>query len=267
MWESTLKKHLSQNLYKPTFHESLNNSIGCSSSDNNWDEFYKVNQDNFFKDRHYLLKEFSDLKIRLDSGKPTKLLELGCGCANAVVPLLNEFSNLEVVALDISPTAVSLVNNLSIKNPKIGSRLKAFVCDISKPNFLESSETSELKNLNFDFVTSIFVLSALSPEGIEFAIKNIKSVLKLSGKVFFRDYAIGDLSELRFDPVQRLDLQQFVREDLTTSFFFTKVGLELVFTEAEFKVNLLEYHEKVVVNKKDKVEMNRIFLTGIFEST
>ena len=28
----------------------------------NWEKFYKFNKTNFFKDRHYILKEFSELK-------------------------------------------------------------------------------------------------------------------------------------------------------------------------------------------------------------
>ena len=28
----------------------------------NWEKFYKFNKTNFFKDRHYILREFPDLK-------------------------------------------------------------------------------------------------------------------------------------------------------------------------------------------------------------
>ena len=28
----------------------------------NWDKFYKLNKTNFFKDRHYILREFEELK-------------------------------------------------------------------------------------------------------------------------------------------------------------------------------------------------------------
>jgi len=30
--------------------------------DKNWEKFYKFNKTNFFKDRHYILKEFKELK-------------------------------------------------------------------------------------------------------------------------------------------------------------------------------------------------------------
>ena len=32
-----------------------------NSQDKNWEKFYKFNKTNFFKDRHYILREFSEL--------------------------------------------------------------------------------------------------------------------------------------------------------------------------------------------------------------
>jgi methyltransferase-like protein 6 len=32
------------------------------SQGKNWEKFYKLNKTNFFKDRHYILKEFEELK-------------------------------------------------------------------------------------------------------------------------------------------------------------------------------------------------------------
>jgi hypothetical protein len=35
----------------------------------NWEKFYKFNKTNFFKDRHYILKEFTELKDDEREGK------------------------------------------------------------------------------------------------------------------------------------------------------------------------------------------------------
>jgi len=36
--------------------------ITLNEQGKNWDKFYKFNKTNFFKDRHYILREFSELK-------------------------------------------------------------------------------------------------------------------------------------------------------------------------------------------------------------
>lgn len=73
----------------------------------NWDLFYKRNTTNFFKDRHWLTREFPQLiEANNNSGH---VLEVGCGVGNTVYPLLEECPNLFVHCCDISPRAVQFV--------------------------------------------------------------------------------------------------------------------------------------------------------------
>eukprot|EP00298_Acanthocystis_sp_HF-20_P021746 c28324_g1_i2.p1 GENE.c28324_g1_i2~~c28324_g1_i2.p1 ORF type:complete len:125 (+),score=33.58 c28324_g1_i2:21-395(+) len=72
-----------------------------------WDKFYKSHQSSFFKDRHYLHREFPELLI--ESETPLKLVEIGCGVGNTVFPLLEVNPNLFVYACDFSETAIELV--------------------------------------------------------------------------------------------------------------------------------------------------------------
>ncbi len=61
----------------------------------NWDIFYKHNTTNFYKNRHYLIREFSELTQALKSvpeNKRVMLLDLGCGVGNAFWPLIEQFS-------------------------------------------------------------------------------------------------------------------------------------------------------------------------------
>ncbi|TXG68486.1 hypothetical protein EZV62_003421 [Acer yangbiense] len=75
-----------------------------------WNDFYKRHNNKFFKDRHYLDKDwghfFSD-----DSFSPNGkvLFEVGCGAGNTIFPLVAAYHKLYVHACDTSPHAIELV--------------------------------------------------------------------------------------------------------------------------------------------------------------
>ncbi|CBZ52468.1 hypothetical protein NCLIV_022570 [Neospora caninum Liverpool] len=83
----------------------------------NWDVFYKHNQDNFFKDRLWIKKEFPEFAFSgpdpaNGAGKdaePPLLVDVGCGVGNALVPILRSFPHLHAVAFDCSKRAVQLL--------------------------------------------------------------------------------------------------------------------------------------------------------------
>jgi len=81
----------------------------------NWDLFYKANTTNFFKDRHWTLREFPELVDYANSHVSElgcleiTLLEAGCGVGNFIFPLLDEVPRLFVFACDFSPRAVDFV--------------------------------------------------------------------------------------------------------------------------------------------------------------
>jgi methyltransferase-like protein 6 len=80
----------------------------------NWDIFYKHNTTNFYKDRHYLVREFSELTEALksyqDGDKRRVLLDLGCGVGNAFWPLVEQFpAAIQIQCCDFSKRAISFV--------------------------------------------------------------------------------------------------------------------------------------------------------------
>ena len=86
----------------------------------NWDLFYKRNQTNFFKDRHWITREFPELLqpevfiiarssiSQIQCSQNKFLLEAGCGVGNALFPLAEE-TKLFIYACDFSPRAVDMV--------------------------------------------------------------------------------------------------------------------------------------------------------------
>ena len=80
-------------------------------------------------------------------------------------------------------------------------RIREFVCDITKEDVCEKGDVP--KN-GVDICTCAF-LSALSPETVKNAIENIANALKIGGRgrCLVRDYAVGDLAEVRFENARR----------------------------------------------------------------
>ena len=88
----------------------------------NWDLFYKRNSTHFFKDRHWITREFPELLTpvnesndegvgSLSGNTPCRrsFLEAGCGVGNTVFPLLEENGDLFVYACDFSTKAIELL--------------------------------------------------------------------------------------------------------------------------------------------------------------
>ena len=90
--------------------------------------------------------------------------------------------------------------------------ITAFVWDILNP--------CPMVDLAVEFMSLVFVLSAIPPDKQPIAISNIDTVLKPGGVLFFRDYAHGDGAEKRFGSNSKLGERWFVRQDGTLSYFF-----------------------------------------------
>lgn len=233
----------------------------------NWDVFYKNHQEKFFKDRHYLAREFphifpeglavgggggdsdadaddpdaradadddaparssnvtqtSDGSSRevgpapryvrppLDPTRPRVFLEVGCGAGNTAFPLLEVDPHAIVYCCDFSPRAVELVRKRrDALPPDQAARVHPFVCDITREPLADHVPRGAV-----DVCTMVFVLSAVSPEKMSDAIRNVSSTMRPNGegRVLLRDYAAGDLAQERFAARdgQRLSENFYVR--------------------------------------------------------
>ncbi|EFJ45704.1 hypothetical protein VOLCADRAFT_32810, partial [Volvox carteri f. nagariensis] len=186
-----------------------------------WDLFYRRNSTKFFKDRHYLHKEFPDLVAG-----PATLLEVGCGVGNTVFPLREINPALKIYCCDFAPSAIELVQ----QNPQYstaGGAVEAFVADLTS-DLLAGSRSAGgcgVPEGGCDLATMIFVLSAIHPRRMEAAVHNVARCLKPgTGRLLFRDYAEGDLAQrlAGCERPKRLEPNFYVRGDGTRCYYFSQ---------------------------------------------
>ncbi|KAI0079116.1 methyltransferase [Panus rudis PR-1116 ss-1] len=206
-----------------------------------WDNFYKNNAANFFRDRKWRVRykkpglmknnltivtrlhfEFPELTDAAEpEAGPVTIAEIGCGAGNSVFPLLasNQNPELRLFAYDYSSHAVKVVqSNPLYTSPPVGS-ISAAVWDLSSPTLPPGLTPGSV-----DLIILVFVLSALHPDEWAQAIKNIHQLLKPGGRVLFRDYGRYDLTQLRFKGGRLLDENFYIRGDKTRVYFF-EIGM------------------------------------------
>ncbi|KDR80802.1 hypothetical protein GALMADRAFT_241246 [Galerina marginata CBS 339.88] len=193
-----------------------------------WDNFYKMNASNFFRNRKWLHNEFPELvsATKADAG-PIAITEVGCGAGNSVFPLLsaNKNPDLHIRAYDYSSHAVKLVqNDPHYASPLVG-KIHASVWDVTSQNL-----PPDIAPGTVDIVIMVFVMSALHPDEWGQAVNNIQKILKPGGRILFRDYGRYDLTQLRFKGGRLLDENFYIRGDKTRVYFFELEELSLLFT-------------------------------------
>jgi len=225
----------------------------------NWDSFYKRNETRFFKDRLWTTREFeelltSDSEEKATSSERKTMLEVGCGVGNLIFPLVAEKVNYFIHACDFSPRAIEFVKNNELYDPL---RMKAFTCDITKPDIL-----NEIPSESLDIITMIFVLSAIHPEKFQTVANTLYSLLKPNGLLLFRDYGWYDMTQLRFKPGNKIADNFYVRQDDTRSYFFSLEETKNMFESAGFEIIQNNFIERRTINKKESVNVQRWFLQG-----
>lgn len=150
------------------------------------------------------------------------------------------------------------------------TRCAAYVKDIT------SGAMSELDGVcegGADCFSMFFVLSAIDPGKMGAVLSEAYSRLKPGGMILFRDYAIRDLSQLRFAPGvhelararhefasgHKLSENFYVRGDGTRTFYFDHEFVAKIFGEAGFGLaEPIKYIKKTISNRKRQVtDMSR----------
>ena len=199
-----------------------------------WNQFYKNNKTNFFKNRKWLAQEFPILEeLGAEDGPEATLLEVGAGAGNSAFPILQRSRNkrLKIHACDFSKKAVELIRNHELYNPEL---IQADVWDVAaSPDSDNGGLPPGLSEGSVDVVLMIFIFSALSPKQWDQAVRNIWRVLKPGGQVLFRDYGRGDLAQVRFKKGRYMEENFYVRGDGTRVYFFEQEELQQIWAGKE----------------------------------
>lgn len=239
-----------------------------------WNNFYKNNTANFFKDRKWLQQEFPILsEVTSLTAPPTTLLEVGAGAGNTAFPILkqNQNKNLKIHACDFSKKAVEVIRANEAYDD--GINIQADVWDIAGEDLPPG-----LGEGSVDVVLLIFIFSALSPSQWDKAVNNIYRVLKPNGEVLFRDYGRGDLAQVRFKKGRYLEENFYIRGDGTRVYFFDKDELIKIWSGKDpskpgvfqvenpgFEVTDLGVDRRLLVNRAKQLKMYRCWMQGRFK--
>lgn len=220
----------------------------------NWDLFYKRNDTRFFKDRHWTVREFSELSECSANDKSKVLLEVGCGVGNFVFPLIEENLNLFIYACDFSPRAIQFVKSNALYDE---TKIKAFQVDITTDEIFQY-----LQYESVDIVTLVFVLSAIHPDNFLQTLRSLCKLLKPGGILLFRDYGLYDMAQLRFKAGNKIAENFYMRQDGTRSYYFSVEVAHQLMKDAGFEVVRNSYVHRRTINKKEEIDVPRIFIQG-----
>ncbi|XAR67598.1 tRNA(Thr) (cytosine(32)-N(3))-methyltransferase [Bertholletia excelsa] len=224
-----------------------------------WDKFYKRHSNNFFKDRHYLTKDWGQY-FRDDGTESTNrkvVLEVGCGAGNSIFPLLATYPKLFVHACDFAAHAISLVQSHVDFNE---DQVNAFVCDVANGDLCDKIMPSSV-----DVVTLIFMLSAVCPAKMPLILQNIRKVLKPNGCILLRDYAVGDYAQVELHKRNRMIIENFyIRGDGTCAFYFSEESLSTLFANSGFSIIDMDIYSRQIRNHSRNVNMSRRWIRATF---
>ena len=224
-----------------------------------WDQFYDTHQRSFFKDRHWLFTEFTELISKKSNESPFVIFEVGCGVGNTIFPILqmNLNSKMFVYGCDFSAVAIDLLKQQETYDE---SRCHAFVLDATTSEWNVPFEKSSV-----DFILLIYTLSAIDPSKFNSVIQNAFKYLKPGGLLLFRDYGRHDMAQLRFKKGNCLGANFYVRGDGTRAYFFSEEEVDGLFTGQGFLKQELHVDRRLQVNRGKKIRMFRVWIQAKYK--
>ncbi|AYU83165.1 conserved hypothetical protein [Leishmania infantum JPCM5] len=302
-----------------------------------WDMYYRNNTVNGFKDRHYILREFRELRAAIDAAAATEKtsatgaaapsksaasaspacsfswMEAGCGVGNAMLPVFAQYGHLPqwraLLGFDISSVAIGLLEekrallppalaakvHVCVLNPVEsevadcsfftptggGATTSSSSADVAGAGGADGDSTAAVDRSPVcelpEFVSLIFVLCSIPVSSHAVVLRRIARCMACPGGVlYFRDYAVSDHAERRFQASsyrRRGDggegddtgnTNTYERTNGTLSHFFSLEEVRKLFEGAGFEVVALDIIANEVINRKTSVSFARRFVQGRF---
>ena len=303
----------------------------------NWNVFYEQNQNKFFKDRHYLHKAFSlefawlypddeevndcidGASTRGDTAQECskaenvlksqrsleywkqhdkiRVVEIGCGVGNAILPMLEQHSRLmeqqnkrsgidnnaplpqlHIHCLDFAPNAIQILKeDKRFESAASEGRATAHVYDLSSmhPSTISLDEQTTLAN-SADVAILLFCLSAIGPhpsQDISRAARHVIDMLRPGGVLVIRDYGRLDEAQLKLGKGNKELGENFYQKgDGTGCYYFELDDLRELFGNVSGetcsnKLDMLEldYIQRVYRNRGESTTRRRVWVHGRFK--
>ena len=216
-----------------------------SKSSFHWNEFYNSHKQKPYKDRYWLLSEFSSFFANISD---CFCLHLGCGFANEIVPLLSIPGSF-CFGVDFSKVAIENAS-MRIKSLGFENRCSLFVGDICSLNCYDN----HVREKSVDFCFGIFCLSAINPKHHRDVFKMAFSRIKKGGYFFFRDFT-ETKEDVKFlekkngvnGKFKTMSDNYFLKGDNTTVYYFKKEMVLEMLIEFREIVEIVD----IVVKRRD----------------
>ncbi len=171
--------------------------------------------------------------------KGKRVLELGVGNGKTLKAIIKQKPS-ETIVVDFSEEAIKIVKSQFEK-------VKFYDYDVRELHFSDGE---------FDIIVCYYLLNNMLEKDRKKAIKEIFRVLKKSGKVLFRDFAVGDYRQTG----EKMEDNTILHKNGIICHFFTDDELKKLFSN--FDISELKIDERFPIRKNKKIK--RRIISGVF---
>jgi methyltransferase-like protein 6 len=215
-----------------------------------WEKFYCAHANKFFKTRSYLELCFPQLHTLADGDL---VCEIGCGTGACLLPLLRARPTLRAHGVDVASAAIRSLEAELEKEPGLAVRCQAQVCDAQQGLPFEDETAAA--------ILVVFTLSSLPRPAQVVLLKRAAAALRPGGYLFFRDYGLYDMVQMRCK--RRVDDCTYIKEDGILCVFFSLADIEHLALQAGLLVEENKYCTVRNRNRKIKQDIDRVFLHAV----